>query len=142
MTTQYLRLKENHPTMVKLNKLFELADELGISISYHCSGPVVQDDEWEGEEINLRDIEDEGSRTYAITTFPPTTEWRAIVDNPKYIEEENKRREEYNKKIAEEKRIAEENKLAKEKKLEDARLERIKISELELLKNLKAKYES
>jgi dGTP triphosphohydrolase len=130
-----LRLKETHPLYQKVEKLFELADELGLSFQiYYNSVFVYQKDD--SITYNMEDIED----GQTINELPPRFEWKITCENPKYtkaVQEEQKAYE----KVREEKKIAEEKaRLAKE--AEETRLmeEKIKRQELQQLKVLLNKY--
>ena len=71
------KLKDNHPTMIKLNKLFELADELGISISFYGHRAVVNDIDRSDDDpiLYLEDIEDTNNN---MAEFPPATEFKVV----------------------------------------------------------------
>ena len=71
------KLKDNHPTMIKLNKLFELADELGISISFYGHRAVVNDIDRSNNDpiLYLEDIEDTNNN---MAEFPPATEFKVV----------------------------------------------------------------
>ena len=76
-------LKDNHPTSIKVAKLCELANELGISFHFHSGGVVVTDtarDEG-SPSLHLEDIE-EG---HHFTGFPFETEYKLVYENPAYI---------------------------------------------------------
>lgn len=82
---RYMRLKDGHPTMVKLNKLFQLADELGISISYSSSGAAtIRDlDFVDGvAPLILSDIE---HSEYPMEDFPCTLDFKVTYENPAYL---------------------------------------------------------
>lgn len=83
---RYKRLGENHPTMIKLGKLFDLAEELGISISYNSNGPahIYDKDFVDGcTPLSLSDIE---SPDYPMDSFPCTLEYKVTFQNPEYIQ--------------------------------------------------------
>ena len=85
-----LRLKDNHPTAVKLAKLCELADDLGIGFSFYGQRVVVED-KFRDENLPplyLEDIE-EGQW---FTRFPFATEYKLVYDNPEYIAQQKKQR--------------------------------------------------
>ena len=71
------KLKDNHPTMIKLNKLFELADELGVSISFYGHRAVVNDIDRSNNDpiLYLEDIEDTNNN---MAEFPPATEFKVV----------------------------------------------------------------
>ena len=137
-----LKCKDNHPTMVKLMKLNDLAQELGISIEFLSHKTIVTDSDRDPNlpHICLEDIE-EGISHY-INSFPLETEFRLVDDNPKYLEEEKKLHEEQMTKIkalADKARAEEE---ARKKEAEEAKKREIVAKEMQLLAELKAKYES
>jgi hypothetical protein len=90
MTSRYLRLKDNHPIMQKLEKIFSLADELGISISFSAHGPATIHDKNRNLDLpslNLQDLEDSN---YPMEHFPPTLEYRVICENPEWLAQQEK----------------------------------------------------
>lgn len=137
MTAQYLRLKESHPTMVKLAKLCEFADELGIQLSYYGMRTLLQDSDMPNITMYVDDIESKD----AINEFPFTFEYKITYENQVWLKERQleseKRAAEL--KEAEIKRIAaeEQKRIEGEKKAQDKK----KQEELKLLADLKAKYE-
>ncbi len=69
------RLKENHPTSIKLEKLFSLAEELGISITCNRLGQyIVCDNEWPGVDLYIKDIDNNDS----VTILPPDFEYKVV----------------------------------------------------------------
>jgi hypothetical protein len=69
-------LKENHPTMIKLAKLCEYADKLGLSIEFTGYGVYfIQDD---GKDYRVEDIEPD----HIVTHFPPSTEYKLTYEKP------------------------------------------------------------
>lgn len=129
--SQWLRLKDNHPTMVKLMKLYDLAEELGISITFATHRVIIDDKERDASlpDLYLEDLE-EG---HDINTWPPSFEFKVITENPEYIAEQKKAWEEretqrkaeqarfeaerISAKKAEEERIAKETERAERKEL-------------------------
>lgn len=74
------KLKPEHPTYQKLQKIFDLAEDLGISIWFHPHGAIITDkDKKFPGDLVLLDIED---TNVADGLFPPTTEWMLVYDNP------------------------------------------------------------
>jgi hypothetical protein len=73
--TKY-RLKETHPTMQKVDKLWRLADELGISLHFcgHCTKVL---DKETGQEFDLEDLEKAAMRNFHTDpqSFPPPCEY-------------------------------------------------------------------
>lgn len=139
MTSKYLRCRDEHPTVVKLQKLFDLADELGISFEIIEQSCVVYDSERDSNlpGLQLQDIEtgDFGG------VFPPPLEYKLIYDNPVYLKEQQDRLEEdrrLSKERAETLRLQfEQEKIANEKKKQLV----IEAKERALLSELKLKYE-
>jgi hypothetical protein len=86
----YLKLKDNHPTMVKLNKLYELAEELGISISFGPQRTFVEDRDRDNSlpPLILEDIDNGES----IQEWPPTFEYKVYYDNPAHRAKEKAER--------------------------------------------------
>jgi hypothetical protein len=136
---QYLRLKDNHPTMIKLMKLYDLADELKIQLSFHGQTMIVEDGDRDPNLPHLR-LEDLESGD-APGEWPPGCEFKVIYENPAYLEEQAKEQEEYRKKRAEEEKARAEALARKRKEEEEKRAKEIEESERFLLAKLKAKYE-
>ena len=65
------RLTENHPIHVKIEKVFSLMDELGISISVISGRTFVSDVDFPDKELDLEDLESREN----ITDMPPLTEY-------------------------------------------------------------------
>lgn len=134
-----LRLKENHPTAIKLNQLFELADKLGISLEFSNSTRVLVSDSDRDENLPPLWLEDIEDSDYG-GNFPPTTEYKLVYNNPAYLSlQEKKEREEL-----EERQEANRLKIEQAKAEEQARLAKIKEDkerqERELLRTLLSKY--
>jgi hypothetical protein len=134
-----LRLKEDHPTAVKVAKLCDLADELGIGFSFYGQRVVVEDRERDSKlpPLYLEDIED----GHWFSEFPFTTEYKMVYDNPAYVEQQKKEQAERDHKRAEEARVAKEREEAKVKAEADRRARELEASERKLLATLKEKYE-
>ncbi len=134
-----LRLKDNHPTAVKIAKLCDLADELGITLSFYGQRVVVEDRERDKElpPLYLEDIEDD----HWFEEFPFTTEYKLVYDNPEYIAQQKKEQEERDRVRAEEARIAKERAEAKVKTENERRAREQEERERRLLAELKEKYE-
>jgi len=64
---EYKRLTDKHPTMQKLQKLWELADELGIHIDFYGHRTVVTDDQYPDRIYDMIDLD---SPDAAISEFP------------------------------------------------------------------------
>lgn len=134
----YLKLKDNHPTMVKLNKLYELAEELGISISFSSMRTIVQDRDRDSNlpPLYLEDLENGES----IQEWPPVFEYKVIYDNPEHLAKEKADNEERDRKRKEEEAKRETERKAKEKAEKEARARAEEQRERTELARLKAKY--
>lgn len=73
-----IRLKDNHPTMVKLQKLFAYAEELGIGFTFGGQRIIVNDSERNSKlpTLYLEDIE-EG---FTVDEMPPVTDFKVIYE--------------------------------------------------------------
>jgi len=135
---EYLRLKDNHSTMVKLMKLYDCAEELGIHLSFMGQACFVNDsDRADGlPPIRLEDIES----SIALQEWPPACEFKAIYQNPAFIAERDaKWKQELAKR--EEGRLKKEAEAEAKKKLEEERArEREETLERRELARLKTKY--
>lgn len=79
--TRY-RLKANHPTWIKLQKLINLANELQISLHFNdLAGCIILDQENPIENLILEDIKNEGRRyPNVISEFPYGLESKLIYE--------------------------------------------------------------
>lgn len=84
--SQYLRLKDSHPTMQKLDKLFALAEELGISIAFNSYGVATVYDSKHGKDLPPFRMQDIDNPDYPMESLPPTLEFQVVYENPKYLE--------------------------------------------------------
>jgi hypothetical protein len=134
-----LRLTDNNPTAVKLQKLFALADELGISLAYGQQTVRVFDNDRDSKlpTLFMEDIEDH----HWFEEFPPTTEYKLVYDNPLFIEQRRKEYEERDRKREEEARLEREKRAAREKADVEKRAREQEARERKLLSDLKSKYE-
>ena len=134
----YLKLKDNHPTMVKLNKLYELAEELGISISFGAHRTIVDDRERDKDlpPLYIEDI-DNGE---AIQEWPPVFEYKVYYQNPEHVAKEKAEQEERDRKRKEEEAQREADRKAKEKAEKEARARAEEKRERAELARLKEKY--
>lgn len=138
--SRYLHLKDNHPTMVKLNKLNDLAIELGIQISFMRGWrTIVQDNERDTNlpALYLEEIDD----GQAIEEFPPTFEYKVIYDNPEYLTALKQEQEEYDKNRAQRERDDAEIAVAAQKAKEEKRARELEQQERAELARLKNKYQ-
>lgn len=87
-----LVLKETHPTAIKLAKLCDIANEMGISISFYHQRILIVDNDRDKSlpPLYLEDIE-EG---HWSESFPFELEYKLVYTNPKYIVQQNKEQEE------------------------------------------------
>ena len=134
-----LRLRDNHPTMVKLTKLYDLAEELGISLNFmHARAVVVHDNDRDPNlpDLFLEDLEDD----HTVENWPPTFEFKVICDNPAYTAEEKKLEAERMKQMREEKERQEAVRQAKEKTEQERKARELELKERAELVRLKSKY--
>ena len=136
--SRYLKLKDNHPTMVKLNKLYDLAEELGISISFGQHRSFVNDRDRD-DKLPPLVIEDTDNGE-PIQEWPPVFEFKVIYDNPAYLAQEKAEQDERNKKRKEEEAKRESERKAKEEADRLARERAAEQKERAELARLKAKY--
>lgn len=135
-----LRLKENHPSKIKFEKLCDLADELGISI-YSDSSLYFSDKDKPDITFHIEDIEST-SWEKSCREFPPTFEVHLTFHNPEYSALQN---EIWAKKQEEKRQQEEALRLKREQEaieMEKKRLKQIEAKERKLLQDLKAKYEN
>jgi len=133
-----LRLTGINPTSIKLDKLFALAEELKISISFGGHYVIINDEDRDESlpPLYLEDIE-EG---HTVSNFPPCTEFKLVYDCPIAKAEAKRAHQELVRKDAE---IRAEKKAKAEAKENERRLEvarRLEESERYILATLKAKY--
>lgn len=134
-----LKLKNNHPTMIKFNKLCDFAEELGLSLDLGGNFIILEDRDRDDNlpMLELHDLEND-----TCPSIPPTMEFKIIYDNPEYLEYEKKQSE-----IMDKERL-EKNRLEKLKQDEELRIRKekeakqIEDNERKQLAILKAKYEN
>lgn len=74
-----MRLNENHPTMIKIRKLEQLASELGITLSVGYDQQIrLTDDDCPDKEFQYRDVEQSFYGRETTTTFPYHCETKII----------------------------------------------------------------
>lgn len=81
--SQVKRLTQKHPTYQKVQKVFDLMDELGLVFDAHSFGvgrTTIEDKEFPGTIFELRDLEDDGSWPNPVE-IPPTMEWKIIRED-------------------------------------------------------------
>jgi hypothetical protein len=135
-----LVLKENHPTMIKLEKLWRLADELGLHIGFHGHRTSLEDNDRDPKlpMLFIEDIEsDDGPQD-----FPPATEFRVVYDNPDYLSLVEKENADRRTREEEEKRQKEELKRQREEAEARRMADELEKKERVQLARLKAKYEA
>lgn len=134
-----LRLKDNHPTMVKLNKLYDLTEELGISLTFvNARAVIVHDNDRDSNlpDLLMEDLE-EG---HEIEHWPPTFEYKVVYDNPAYLAEEKRLNEERLKNRKEAEAIMEAQRKAKEQAEKERKEREIELKERAELERLQNKY--
>ena len=69
-----MRLKENHPAVVALERVFEEMDKQGIRISFTTNRLTV---EFEGKEYRINDIDhDQSPYAWLVDCLPPPLEYK------------------------------------------------------------------
>jgi hypothetical protein len=135
-----LVLKDTHPTAVKISKLMELADELGISISFLHQRVLIKDKDRDENlpPLFLEDIE-EG---HWFESFPFETEYKLVYVNPEFLAQEKRDHEERIRIRDEQERLDKEKaaQLIAEKTAAAARA--LEARERRQLAELKEKYEN
>ena len=137
MPPRYMRLKETHPTMVKLDKLYQLAEELGIHIEFLGQATIVRDEQVKG--LPPCRMEDVDNRE-AISEWPPTFEYCLHYDNPAFIAAEKADYDAHMAQISALTRQHEEEQRARKAAEKKAREEAIERQERAEFIRLKAKY--
>lgn len=92
---RYLRLKDSHPTMQKLDQLFALAEELGINIGFSGYGVATIEDRDRDKDLPPLRMQDIENSDYPMDSFPPTLDFKVIYENPEHIEMERLAHEAY-----------------------------------------------
>lgn len=135
-----LVLKETHPTAVKISKLMELADELGISISFLHQRVLINDRDRDENlpPLFLEDIEND----HWFESFPFETEYKLVYANPEYLAREKAEEMERLRIRAEELRVSREKAEAAAKLELEERARSLEARERRILAELKEKYES
>lgn len=134
----YLKLRDNHPTMEKLYKLYELADDLGIHISFGNHRTVVQDNDRDSNlpPLFLEDLESGES----VQEWPPSVEYKVIYDNPAHLAQQKAEQEAREKARDAERLQREEKQKAQELAEKEARKRAEEKRDRAELARLKAKY--
>ncbi|KKN43556.1 hypothetical protein LCGC14_0702030 [marine sediment metagenome] len=134
-----LRLRHTHPVSKKVDKLYDLADKLGISFHFgNVMSIEVRDDD---TEYLIEDLEGpSGSQEANPGSFPPCLEWKITTENPKFVEAERRLNEGYVKAEEERRAKVEAECKAVETERRKAEAERVKKSDLKELARLKRKY--
>lgn len=90
---QFKRLLDNHPTMVKLQKLFDLAMKLGITISFNGHDTIVEDIDG-GISLPLMRLRGAESDS-PVDTVPYDLEYKVVFESSEYIAEQKRLEEEH-----------------------------------------------
>lgn len=69
-------LTDQHPTVKKLDQIFELAKTLGITIWHTRAGYTMVDDDTTGKSYYLTDVENRSN----MMPFPPVTEYKLTYE--------------------------------------------------------------
>jgi hypothetical protein len=131
---EYMRLKDTHSTMVKLDKLAAFAEELGISLNFFQQATFIQDNGLPQDHPQLR-LEDTDNGE-AISEWPPVFEYKVIFENPAYLADQKIKHEEYVKREAERER----ERLAKAKAEKEAHALQVEKAERAELARLQKKF--
>lgn len=86
-----LKLKDNHPTMVKLYKLYDLAEELGIGISFDRYQTVITDSARDSNLPPLLLQEIDGAES--VKEWPPLFEYKVVFQNPEWLAKDDAEKE-------------------------------------------------
>lgn len=142
--TKFLRLKDNHPTMVKLQELMTAAEKLGLWLEFGQGYCLLHDHDRPDAVLHVYDLDHEFD---PIDTFPPTLDFKVLMDNPAYQEWVKQESERQDRELAKAMRLAEKKKkklrevaelrAAEERAQAAIRLENAERAELA---RLKAKY--
>lgn len=136
--SEWLKLKDSHPTMIKLMKLYDLANELGIHIQFGHRSVILDED----RDVNLppmflEDLDNGDS----VTEWPPTFDFKVVSENPEYKAAAKQAHNEWKAKEAEKEQLLIEAKRAKEQAEQEIKRQEIETKELKELARLKKKYE-
>ena len=92
MPSRFLKLKDQHPSFLKLEKIFSLMDELNIGFTFNGNSINFVDTEQKRfDTFYIEDIEE----NHSVTSLPPSTEYKVLVDNPEYFEKQELERKQY-----------------------------------------------
>jgi hypothetical protein len=133
-----LKLKEDHSTSIKLSKLQDFAEELGIRICFGFRTVVEDRDRINLPPLYLEDIEAPDTR---IEDFPITFEYKLVYKNPEFSKKEKEELELLREVAKEHARLRIVNEQARLKKVEELAAEKQIADDLAKLAELKAKYE-
>jgi hypothetical protein len=124
--------------MIKVNKLYDLATELGISISWlgHCT--IIEDNERDRSLPNIR-LEDIESNDQ-VGEWPPATEFKLVYDNPAYLAEQKREYDERCKQQAKAAELRKKEQKEAEAKCKAKELKEKEEAERKLYLKLKAQY--
>ncbi len=131
---QFIDVVENDSTLLKIKKIEELANQLGIIIISACNKIWAVDTTSNSNPIYLSDM---SNNTSCVTNeFPCRTPHKWITDNPVYLQKIEK----HNKILEEQRRIKEEKLLKQKAAKETAYKKSVEENERKQLALLKAKY--
>lgn len=133
-----LVLTESNPTMAKVMKLWEITEELGLTLTFHGQTTIVEDKDRDPNlpMLRLEDIETlDGPQEW-----PPSCEFKLVYDNPEYLAEQKRAVDAGLVERAAKFKAAEDKRKAQE--AEEQRLQAIETEnrERKQLAKLKAKY--
>lgn len=135
---QKLRLKDNHPTSIKVQKLYDFCEELGISIRFDDGVVIIRDRD---RDVNLPSVLLQDLEFGRVYSFPPTFEYKLIYNNPEYLAQREIENQEDLARYIESERLKKEKELAEKKAEEARRAAELEAKERKLLEELKVKYE-
>lgn len=135
-----LVLKDTHPTAIKIAKLCDLANELGISLSFYHQRVLVDDNDRDKNlpPLYLEDIEE----NHWVESFPFEMEYKLVYENPAYVAQQKQEQEERERAEYLALKISREKEEQKAKAEAEERAKALEARERRLLSELKDKYES
>jgi len=98
----YLRLKEHHPTMVKLDKAFQLLEELGLNFSFDYGVTSFLDNDFPDTRMYL--VDSDSGQPEGVDSFPPICEYYVRHENPERTAFDEQELIEHQAKMAEDKK--------------------------------------
>jgi hypothetical protein len=132
-----LRYKDNHPTMVKFDKICQLADELGIHLSFDGRSTTIEDrDNKTPTYVFLEDIETDD----CVNDFPPSLEFKMVRENPEFRAEQERLAEDHRKERDAREKKEREAAFAAEKARAEKAAKELEAKERRQLAELRKKY--